>query len=162
MHTIDAVKLNAFASVTIDGHDPEYFYRHILRWYSKAFTTPLEEVYDLPIDFVLQHFFECRYEDMSDEKRDAERLKLLETPQAVKLKKLQHDADEVDEYEFLQASTDEERKKHEEIARKDRKVLEAKETPKAEATQQAEISMKFIDDSELEELLGTDTMSRQS
>jgi len=44
---------------------PEYYYRKICRWYSKEFSTPLKGVYDLPMDFVLEHYYESFLEKNS-------------------------------------------------------------------------------------------------
>jgi hypothetical protein len=57
----------------------EYHLRHVFRWYSKTFSTPLTEVEDLPLETVLQHFYEARYEEMDDEAREKERQILIES-----------------------------------------------------------------------------------
>lgn len=59
--------------------DDEALFRFVCRWYSEKFCTPLMEVYDLPIDFVLQHYFEDQYESMTVEERHAKAMELLES-----------------------------------------------------------------------------------
>jgi hypothetical protein len=72
-----AIRLCAFGAVK--NKDSEYLLRYICRWYSREFSTPLAEVYDIPLEELLQHFFECRYEDMGDEELEAEAALLRET-----------------------------------------------------------------------------------
>jgi hypothetical protein len=57
---------------------PDYALRKIMREYSKAFHTPLHEVYDLPIEHVLRAYYEETFEtledkDLQDEARDLSR-----------------------------------------------------------------------------------------
>src|SRR5277367_2319090 len=47
--------------------DGEAFWRHVCRWYSKTFHTPLHVVEDLPVDVVYQHYYEGIYEDLDAE-----------------------------------------------------------------------------------------------
>jgi hypothetical protein len=49
--------------------DREAWYRHVCRWYSKTFHTPLHEVQDLPTEFVLQNYYEGAIEEMDAEHR---------------------------------------------------------------------------------------------
>jgi len=49
-----------------EGVSDDYGYRKICREYSKKFATPLMEVYALPVEHVLQAFYEEMYEDMED------------------------------------------------------------------------------------------------
>jgi hypothetical protein len=44
--------------------NPAYDERRIRRWYSKAFFTPLHEVYELPWDFVYQNYNEATLDDL--------------------------------------------------------------------------------------------------
>lgn len=63
--------------------DPDTFadYRKICRWFSRTFVTPLVEVYDLPSDFVLQHYLEDQYEALTHEERRDKLIELTETPE---------------------------------------------------------------------------------
>jgi hypothetical protein len=51
-----------------------YHFRRICRWYSTTFHTPLAEVDSLPMEYVLQQFFEHTFEGMS--KADRKKLAL--------------------------------------------------------------------------------------
>ena len=55
-------KTLALAAVLSDD-DWRYYYRSICRWYSAKFSTTLHKVFDLPMEFVLQNFFESTFED---------------------------------------------------------------------------------------------------
>lgn len=100
INSLKATRLLAFRAV--NKRDPEYVFRHILRWYSRTFNTPLHEVEELPIDEVMTHFFECRYEDMSDHELDEEEEDLLLTDAEKKAKKEKQKNDEVDDDDFYE------------------------------------------------------------
>lgn len=69
-----AQKLAAFAILKPDFH---YYVRKVFRYYSETWSTPLHEVYNLPIDFVLQHFFENVLETEMRSKNDDEWIDIL-------------------------------------------------------------------------------------
>lgn len=50
--------------------DSEFIYRRICRWYSKNFATPLREVENLPIEYVLQHYFEETFDTLATSNND--------------------------------------------------------------------------------------------
>lgn len=54
-------------------------YRQIQRWYSKTFATPLHQVADLDVEFVLQHYLEDKYLEMKLEDRLQTALNIVET-----------------------------------------------------------------------------------
>jgi primosomal protein N' len=85
MDVLESVRVQALLDV-MEGDFP-YHYRRICRWYSKTFHTPLVEVDDLPMDYVLQAFFEDRFEDMSKSDRRKLALEMTET-EAEKKKRL--------------------------------------------------------------------------
>lgn len=58
-----------------------YVQRRIFRWYSKTFATPLHQVDDLPLDFVLQHYFEAMWEALQKHEIEEEVEKIRQTPQ---------------------------------------------------------------------------------
>lgn len=74
---LKAIRVLAFDAVK--NKDSDYLLRHIFRWYSREFHTPLPEVEEMPLEEVLTHFFECRYEGMEDEDLEAEEKRLAET-----------------------------------------------------------------------------------
>lgn len=59
--------------------DWEASYRHVCRWYSKEFSTPLHTVEDLPIIEVMTHYYEGCYEAMDEEKRRKLSVEICET-----------------------------------------------------------------------------------
>lgn len=65
MSEYDDIRLIALASVLTDSS--EYGLRHIFRWYSTTFCTPLHIVEDLPLVEVLQHWHESEYEKLLDD-----------------------------------------------------------------------------------------------
>jgi hypothetical protein len=79
---------------------PEYHIRYVFRWFSRNFHVPLPQVAEIPLDEVLQAFYESRYEDMSDEEREAERLILIETEAGREKRMREADADKLNEFEF--------------------------------------------------------------
>jgi len=42
-----------------------YFFRKVCRWYSKTFSTKLNEVYDMDWDYILTHYYESSLEEIS-------------------------------------------------------------------------------------------------
>jgi hypothetical protein len=74
---LKAIKVLAFGSVK--KRDPDYILRNICRWYSEKFMVPLPDVESIPLEDILQHYFECYYEGLDDEEMDEEEIKLCET-----------------------------------------------------------------------------------
>lgn len=93
-----AVRLCALQNVL--NPDTAYRLRQILRWYSKTFHTPLPEVEELPLEYVLEHYYESTYEEMDEDARDDERKELLMTDEQRSTLERQEisDADEADEF----------------------------------------------------------------
>lgn len=87
---LKALRLLAFRSVEKRDHD--YVVRHVCRWYSERFHTPLAEVESIPLENILQHFFEVQVEEMEDEARDELRAQLCETRD----ERVQREADEAE------------------------------------------------------------------
>jgi hypothetical protein len=78
----------------------EYHLRHIMRWYSEKFHTPLHMVEDLPLEDILSTFFECEYEDLDEEKLEYELHQALMSPEKLSRLRRQEDADEADMAEY--------------------------------------------------------------
>lgn len=84
MDTIRAIRLLALAAV-LNQHrrnpkpDPEYFRRFVMRWYSKRFHTPLDKVEGLPMEDILQAYFEERYEELQEPELEREKAEILKT-----------------------------------------------------------------------------------
>jgi hypothetical protein len=86
------IQLQAMKAVVTP--DDEALYRYVCRWFSSKFATPLMDVYDMPIDFVLQHYFEDMYENMSKEDRYTRTIELIESP-AERQERLRKEAEEI-------------------------------------------------------------------
>lgn len=61
--------------------DWEARYRHVCRWFSKTFHTPLLEVYDLDDVFVWTHYYEHHFEEMEDDEWKTQVRDAIETPE---------------------------------------------------------------------------------
>jgi hypothetical protein len=67
---IDATKTKALKAIV--KPDMAASLRRIFRWYSKTFSTPLHIVDDLPLEDILQAYFEDMYENMEAPLLEAE------------------------------------------------------------------------------------------
>lgn len=67
MDIFDVLQLRAAAAVL--APDREAWVRYVCRWFSREFNTPLDEVYDLPLEFVVINYFEAAVESMDEEQR---------------------------------------------------------------------------------------------
>lgn len=89
---IDAIQKSAlWAVVSPDG---DAVLRNLFRWYSKTFHTPLADVEDIPIEFILQHYFETQYEELEEEDRHNLVILLLETREEREARKILEDNNE--------------------------------------------------------------------
>lgn len=63
------MSLRIIAMRNVMSQDPpnDYTLRHIYRWYSKEFHTPLHVVDNLPRHFILTHYYEAHYEALRDD-----------------------------------------------------------------------------------------------
>jgi hypothetical protein len=78
----------------------EAYLRHIFRWYSREFSTPLHQVEALPLEDVLRHFFEDKYENMEEHDRDEEIKRLLIDPEKLANMRRDEDAQDAEAWEF--------------------------------------------------------------
>lgn len=81
MDFVQAIRLKAMAAVISADPGWDARFRHIARFLSKEFSIPLTEVYDLPLDFVLLHYYEARFESMEEEDLYREARVLIKTPE---------------------------------------------------------------------------------
>lgn len=88
----DDLQVIAFHEVVADTNGARL--RQLYRWYSKTFFTPLHEVADLPLPFILQAFWEERYSHMDKDELEEERQRLLETDEERLARELKKEADE--------------------------------------------------------------------
>lgn len=142
----DAALYKAFLAVMRPDGDARY--RSICRWYSKTFHTPLQDVYDLPPEEVLEAHYEEILEEMPPEARDQKLAEMLEDPEERERKKRYADADLAEEEEFLkmvrakaaeQAAKMEEKKAAEPPPRR-----EAKESELPSPVPLPDIKMDFV------------------
>ena len=105
MNPFDAIRTIAMRDV-VEGTSA-YNIRYILRWYSKTFYTPLRDAEMIPLNDVFCHFFESRYEEMSEEDREAEIFDLL-LSEDEKDKQLKEQEAEEDEADLFAAEAQEE------------------------------------------------------
>ena len=120
---LDAVRVQALRDVLRPNEG--YLLRKIARWYSKAFCTPLHAVFEIPLEDVLQAYFEERAERMTDEDREEERLLLVETEAQRRARLYAQDAEIAEDEEVLRMIEEEE-------AEKDRRKAEKKAQEKEE------------------------------
>lgn len=99
MDNYKAIKTSSLKNVLKPNF--EYHIRKLYRWYSKQFHTPLQECFDIPVEIVLMHFFEEKYEAMNEEELQEEVHSLLETEDQRKERIEQEEQDKVAEYEMF-------------------------------------------------------------
>jgi hypothetical protein len=93
---VSAMRAVAASQPEFDGKldiDGDYHLRRIFRWYSKNFATPLHEVYELPLEDVLTHYWESQYEDMEADEREHVIKRLVETEEERALREMKNAAD---------------------------------------------------------------------
>ena len=78
----------------------DYNLRYIFRWYSQTFNTPLTEVEELPLEDVLQHYWESQYEELEDEAQAEEITRLLMPEEKLKRLRREEDAEDAEAFEF--------------------------------------------------------------
>lgn len=100
MDIFEAVRAQALRSVM--KPDGEYVVRHVFRWYSRTFSTPLREVYDIPLEEVLMHYYESWFEDMNDQDRLIAIDSVLQTDADRIAEKMAEDAKPIEEKELLE------------------------------------------------------------
>ena len=102
MDTVEAIRVIALRDVLMGGSS--YNLRFLHRWFSKTFSTPLQDVYALDINELLQAFFEEKYESMDEDEREQARQDLLESEEEKQTKISQRDADRAAEEELVKMS----------------------------------------------------------
>ncbi len=63
INVYEHLEILALHSVSTDK-DPSYTYRKICRWFSREFNTSLPLVVKLPVEFVLQNYYESQFESL--------------------------------------------------------------------------------------------------
>lgn len=150
MDVYTALRLQALRAVK--KPDSEAHIRHIHRWYSKNFHTPLHEVAELDPHDVLTAYYESTFEEMEPEERDRELAELLKTPEERAEEARRHDREEAELYIFSRI-VEEERKRKE--ATKKMADVKPEPPPKEPEPLPPNIEIKFVDDDIMEELLNS-------
>ena len=116
-----ALQVKALGSVLKPDYD--YLLRKVYRWFSRTYATPLDQAYEIPIEEVLQAWFEERYEGMDEADREEEKVLLFETDRERAVRQNEEDrrkAEDEDALLIVQASVlkqeEKEAKKKGEIA----------------------------------------------
>ncbi len=94
MDRVKNIQLQAMRAIVTP--DDDALFRFVCRWFSEKFSTPLMDVYDLPADFVLQHYFEDMFSNMSRDERYKRAIELIET-QAERQERLRREESEITE-----------------------------------------------------------------
>ncbi|GAC1696258.1 MAG: hypothetical protein NVS9B9_18800 [Ktedonobacteraceae bacterium] len=140
--------------------DTDYNLRYVFRWYSKTFHTPLHTVERLPLDFILEHYFEDSVEQMSPEARHKKVRELLLTQEERERRSSNEDAEEADA-ELFRAQALEEQKKleKEQIEEANKELVVSQQqggslpeptVPSPDESPKPDIQMSFVDLSELD------------
>lgn len=108
MEYFRALRLAAMKSVVEPDLDAQL--RHIYRWYSTHFHTPLHEVYDLCQEDILEAFYEVEYEDLNEDERDREIAELLESDEERRARLRIKDEERYEAFQFAKFSLEEEKK----------------------------------------------------
>lgn len=85
MDYVEAIRAQALLDAMVGDFD--FAYRRICRWFSSTFHTPLNEVEDYPIEYVLKHYFECQFESMTKAQQKKVAKEITETKAEKKRKK---------------------------------------------------------------------------
>jgi hypothetical protein len=147
---VESIEKIAIQAVT--NPDYAFFVRQVCRWFSKQFSTPLNEVENYDLAYVLQHYFEEKYEALQNLENGEEEIHnkiiyLLETP-AEREQRIQKELDK--EIDYLKKALEEELlKKTGEGLKGETKAIPAKplrEEPKEESI----VNLSFVEDLDAE------------
>lgn len=171
-----ALRTLALADVTRDPPAPSYALRRIFRWYSSKFATPLHLVDDLPLHDVLQHYYEAHFEEMDDVAIHQEVVELSKSPEALAAER---DQNEYEEYLLIKEEEQKQEAQKKRLVDKKPEIQKPKvwQAPEAgldlqtpvrsevsfatdnksrPALETPDISMRFVDLEELEEVVSLD------
>lgn len=163
MDFYDALRVQALHDVLT--HGPEYSLRHIFRWYSKVFHTPLHLVSSVPTEDILVAYFEEHFEDLlegedGDERIEAQRKLVIETEEQRKVRIRDQESGSTDDDNLIKQLADENSKKLEDVQIAPQ---EPRPIPMAIATEARlaptvpklpeNVSIKFADDAEFQRLV---------
>lgn len=79
--TFEHIQMLALAAVENPNPDLDYFERRARRSFSTTFNVSLLDTDRLPIEVILQHLYEYKYENMTPNERIRAAVELLKTPE---------------------------------------------------------------------------------
>lgn len=82
--------------------DTEYHIRRIYRWFSKTFHVNLIDAFDIPLEEVLLHFYEEKFENLDDSEREDEIAMLSETEDQRRAREENEDTEKATEDELME------------------------------------------------------------
>lgn len=144
--------------------DWEAFLQGVFEWYSSTYYTPLYDVMELPVDYVLYTYYRGVYKQMEVDERYNEAIFLLETPQERAARKL---ADKKSDDEFMRQAQQHNAGVSKKLPskveallakmkeKKERKEIPLKEKPLPEIvlpqpSEEEEITIKYMSDADFE------------
>lgn len=146
--------------------DGDAFWRHLCRWYSQKFHTPLHIVEELPSDHLLTHYFETIYEDMEPDDRHDAIIFMLESPEERKEREIREQEAEDDFMREAEAEVAEQNAKlkkdfKESVKNLSKTSLKDKVNKEKEYLDRVEeleekIEIKFMEDDQFDELAEQD------
>jgi hypothetical protein len=160
-----SLRILALAEVVRDDASSQYSLRRVMRWYSKAFHTPLHVVEELPLHDVLMHYYESHYEELNEAEgaRIAlhdELIELSMTDEERRAKALKDAQLEYEDYLFTAAVSETERKKAKAEFQSEGKTSKletgTKTSPDIMSESPPDIKMTFMSESQLEEMIAAD------
>lgn len=101
---LDAVRIQAMRATI--RPDEEAIIRKICRWYSREFNTPLHTLDELPIEYILLHYFEEMYEKLKPEERHDLAVKIIETAEEKEIREAEEKKSEEELIEMAKADND--------------------------------------------------------
>lgn len=104
------------AMAAVLERDRDYQLRYIFRWYSKTFSTPLHQVEELPLQDVLQAWYETQYDalvadDAREEDLQNEMVELTETDEEAAARQMTESREQDEAEQFAKEIEEEERQK---------------------------------------------------
>lgn len=125
-----ALRILALKEALSEEPSHDYFIRKVFRWYSKTFSTPLHQVYNLPLFDVMQAYYEEIYSNLADEKDSPdfheELSNLSKTEAELEKDRLEKDKEEAESYKLIKSAEADNKRTAEKSASQKKKILEDK------------------------------------
>jgi len=160
MDLAEQIKLIAFSEIRNETSESRL--RHVYRWYSKTFATPLHLVPSLPFVDILTAFFEEQFENMSTEEMEDERKILIETEGQRLARIVEAESNRNSDSDFHKAIEEQAKKLETTTLPKQETIrpvasLKIKELPEAKLPDPEpippDVTVKFVDDKFFDDLM---------